>query len=281
MPSLKDEINVKKIYGESCILSKDNFIEEYNFNINGLSSKDADEQLNKYGKNEISQSKPKRWYNYFFESLFSPFNSILLGITLVLLYTDVIIPETPSYANIIVILVLVLASTLLEFFEEFRSNRAAEKLKELVATTSNVIRDNKEIKIPIKDITVGDVVALSSGSMIPADLRIIEAKDLYVGQSSLTGESEAVKKLSSSELKLEDINSVTDLDTICFMGSNVISGTAKGIVIKVADSTYLGKIAHTLTTGKPQTSFQKGVQGISKLLIKFMLIMIPLVFVLT
>ena len=89
MPSLKDEINVKKIYGESCILSKDNFIEEYNFNINGLSSKDADEQLNKYGKNEISQSKPKRWYNYFFESLFSPFNSILLGITLVLLYTEV------------------------------------------------------------------------------------------------------------------------------------------------------------------------------------------------
>jgi Mg2+-importing ATPase len=281
MPNIKEEINIQEIYGKQCTLPKETFIKDFNFNTNGLLSKEADERLNKYGKNEISQSKPKRWYNYFFASLFSPFNSILLGITLVLLYTDVIIPETPSYANIIVILVLVLASTLLEFFEEFRSNRAAEKLKELVATTSNVIRDGKEFKIPMKDITIGDVIVLSSGSMIPADLRIIESKDLYVGQSSLTGESEAVKKSNNSELKLEDINSITDLDTICFMGSNVISGTAKGIVIKVADDTYLGKIAHTLTTGKPQTSFQKGVQSISKLLIKFMIVMIPLVFVLT
>ena len=272
MPNIKEEINIQEIYGKQCTLPKETFIKDFNFNTNGLLSKEADERLNKYGKNEISQSKPKRWYNYFFASLFSPFNSILLGITLVLLYTDVIIPETPSYANIIVILVLVLASTLLEFFEEFRSNRAAEKLKELVG---------KEFKIPMKDITIGDVIVLSSGSMIPADLRIIESKDLYVGQSSLTGESEAVKKSNNSELKLEDINSITDLDTICFMGSNVISGTAKGIVIKVADDTYLGKIAHTLTTGKPQTSFQKGVQSISKLLIKFMIVMIPLVFVLT
>lgn len=281
MSNVKEEINIKKIYGEQCILPKDDFIKKYNFNINGLSAKDAEESLHRYGVNEISQSKPKKWYSYLLASLFSPFNSILLGITLVLIYTDIILPEDSSYANIIVILVLVAASTLLEFFEEFRSNKAAEKLKELVATTSHVIRDSKEIKIPIKDVTIGDIVILSSGSMIPADLRIIESKDLYVGQSSLTGESEAVKKIDNSELKIDDINSVTDLDTICFMGSNVISGTAKGIVIKVADDTYLGKIAHTLTTGKPQTSFQKGVQSISKLLIKFMLVMIPLVFVLT
>ena len=235
----------------------------------------------KNGVNQVSQSKPKKWYNYFFESLFSSFNTILLGISLVLLYTDVVIPETPSYANIIVILVLVIASTLLEFFEEFRSNRAAEKLKELVGTTTLVLRDDKEIKIPIHNITIGDVVLLSSGSMIPADLRIIEAKDLYVGQSSLTGESDAVKKSVNSELNSNDINSITDLDTICFMGTNVISGSAKGVVIKIADDTYFGKIAHTLTNRKPQTAFQKGVQGISKLLIKFMLIMIPIVFILT
>ena len=235
----------------------------------------------KNGVNQVSQSKPKKWYNYFFESLFSSFNTILLGISLVLLYTDVVIPETPSYANIIVILVLVIASTLLEFFEEFRSNRAAEKLKELVGTTTLVLRDGKEIKIPIHNITIGDVVLLSSGSMIPADLRIIEAKDLYVGQSSLTGESDAVTKSVKSELNDNDINSITDLDTICFMGTNVISGSAKGVVIKIADDTYFGKIAHTLTNRKPQTAFQKGVQGISKLLIKFMLIMIPIVFILT
>ena len=176
---------------------------------------------------------------------------------------------------------MVIASTLLEFFEEFRSNKAAEKLKELVGTTTLVLRDGKEIKIPIHNITIGDVVLLSSGSMIPADLRIIEAKDLYVGQSSLTGESDAVKKSVNSELNSNDINSITDLDTICFMGTNVISGSAKGVVIKIADDTYFGKIAHTLTNRKPQTAFQKGVHGISKLLIKFMLIMIPIVFILT
>ena len=281
MPNLKEDLNIKEMYGKQCVLLKDDFINQYNFSINGLSSQEAQNLLHTNGINQISQAKPKKWYNYFFESLLSPFNTILLGITLVLLYTDIIIPETPSYANIIVILVLVAASTLLEFFEEFRSNRAAEKLKELVGTTALVIRDGKEIKIPIHDITIGDVVLLSSGSMIPADLRIIEAKDLYVGQSSLTGESDSVKKLVNSELNINDINSITDLDTICLMGTNVISGSAKGIVIKIADDTYFGKIAHTLTSGKPQTAFQKGVQGISKLLIKFMLIMIPIVFILT
>ncbi len=281
MTKQKEDLNIRDMYGSQCILSKDDFLSKYNFDENGLSSQQAQEMIAKNGVNQVSQSKPKKWYNYFFESLFSSFNTILLGISLVLLYTDVVIPETPSYANIIVILVLVIASTLLEFFEEFRSNRAAEKLKELVGTTTLVLRDDKEIKIPIHNITIGDVVLLSSGSMIPADLRIIEAKDLYVGQSSLTGESDAVKKSVNSELNSNDINSITDLDTICFMGTNVISGSAKGVVIKIADDTYFGKIAHTLTNSKPQTAFQKGVQGISKLLIKFMLIMIPIVFILT
>lgn len=281
MTKQKEDLNIRAMYGNQCIISKDDFLSKYNFNENGLSSQQAQEIIAKNGVNQVSQSKPKKWYNYFFESLFSSFNTILLGISLVLIYTDVVIPETPSYANIIVILVLVIASTLLEFFEEFRSNKAAEKLKELVGTTTLVLRDGKEIKIPIHNITIGDVVLLSSGSMIPADLRIIEAKDLYVGQSSLTGESDAVKKSVNSELNSNDINSITDLDTICFMGTNVISGSAKGVVIKIADDTYFGKIAHTLTNSKPQTAFQKGVQGISKLLIKFMLIMIPIVFILT
>ena len=281
MTKQKEDLNIRAMYGNQCILSKDDFLSKYNFNENGLSSQEAQEVIAKNGVNQVSQSKPKKWYNYFFESLFSSFNTILLGISLVLIYTDVVIPETPSYANIIVILVLVIASTLLEFFEEFRSNKAAEKLKELVGTTTLVLRNDKEIKIPIHNITIGDVVLLSSGSMIPADLRIIEAKDLYVGQSSLTGESDAVKKSVNSELNDNNINSITDLDTICFMGTNVISGSAKGVVIKIADDTYFGKIAHTLTNSKPRTAFQKGVHGISKLLIKFMLIMIPIVFILT
>lgn len=280
MSNMKEEVPVEKLYGQECILPKDAFIKKYRVNENGLSSKEAEIKLQKYGLNEISQAKPKKWYHYLLESLFSPFNSILLGIVVILFYTDVYLAESPSYANIIVILILVAASTLLEFFEQYRSNKAAEKLKELVATTATVLRDGKEIQIPIKQVTLGDIVILSAGSMIPADLRVLEAKDLYVGQSSLTGESDSVKKNVNSELTLDELDSISDLDTICFMGTNVISGSAKCVVIKTADSTYFGKVAHTITTGKPKSSFQLGIESISKLLIKFMLILTPIVFIL-
>lgn len=280
MANLKEEVNVSKMYGQECILPKEEFLKNYKVSEKGLITHMANEKLHTYGYNEITQNKPKKWYNYLFESLFSPFNCILLGIVAILFYTDVYLPEVPSYANIIVIAILVSASTLLEFFEEYRSNKAAEKLKELVATTTTVLRDDKETQIPIKEVVLGDIVILSAGSMIPADLRIIEAKDLYVGQSSLTGESDAVRKNVNSEISLEELDNISDLDTICFMGTNVISGSAKGVVIKTADNTYFGKVAHTITTGKPKSSFQQGIENISKLLIKFMLILTPLVFIL-
>ncbi len=280
MANQKEEVNIPKMYGKQCLSSKDDFIKLYNVNTNGLSNQEASNRLNKYGYNEVKQSKPKRWYNYFLESLFSSFNCILLGIMTILFYTDVYLSSPPSYANIIVIAILVTASTFLEFFEEYRSNKAAQKLKDLVATTTTVIRDGKEVQIPIKEIVLGDIVILSAGSMIPADLRVLEAKDLYVGQSSLTGESDAVRKNVNSEISEEDLDSISDLDTICFMGTNVISGSAKCVVIKTADDTYFGKVAHTITVGKPKTSFQTGIENISKLLIRFMLILTPIVFIL-
>ena len=280
MATPKEDVNINKMYGEECTLPKEEFIKKYRVNEKGLSSKKANELIHNLGLNEIKQAKPKRWYHYFLESLFSPFNCILLGIVCILIYTDIYLPETPSYANIIVIAILVTASTLLDFVEEYRSNKAAEELKQMVATNTTVIRDGKEIQVPINHVTLGDIVVLSAGSMIPADLRIIEAKDLYVGQSSLTGESDSVEKYVDSKISLNNIDNISDLDTICFMGTNVISGSAKGVVIKTADSTYFGKIAHTLTTGKPKTAFQKGIENISRLLIHFMLILIPIIFLL-
>ena len=276
----KEEVNIQKLYGKESTLKKEDFIKYFNINVNGLSTEEAQNRLEKYGKNEISSKKPKKWYNFFLESLFSSFNKILLLIAAILFYTDVYLAEKPSYANIIVIFILVITSTLLEFFEEYRSNQAAEKLKELVATNVSVLRDGKETKIPVKELTLGDIVLLSAGSMIPADLRIIESKDIYVGQASLTGESDAVRKLAFTSLKEEDIYSLSDLDTICFMGTSVISGTAKCAVIKTADDTYFGKIAHTLSDTKPKSSFQKGIDSISKLLIKFMVALTPIVFIL-
>ena len=247
----------------------------------GLSNEQVENRLSTYGKNEMKQKKQKKWYNYLLDSLLSPFNIILMGITIILIYTDIILTSPPSYANIIVILVLVLASTLLEFFEVYNSNKAAEKLKDLVATTCIVIRNETKIKIPLNEITIGDVILLSAGDIIPADVRVLEAKDLYITQSSLTGESDSVKKSSSTELSsIDEIESITDLDTICFMGTNVTSGSGKAIVIKTGDSTYFGKVANTITSGKPITSFQKGINNLSKLLIRFMLILIPITFLL-
>ena len=279
MANTKEDVDINKMYTGESKISKDEFIQKYKITEKGITNEEAGAKIQKFGPNEIRQAKPKRWYNYFWESLVTPFNCILIGIALILSYTDVILAETPSYANIIVIVILVIASTLLDFFEEYRSNKAAEKLKKMVATKTTVIRDGKKIDIPIKDVVIGDTVVLSAGSMIPADLRVIEAKDLYVGQSSLTGESDSVKKTVELEDKKDEKDNISDFDNICFMGTNVISGSAKGVVIKTADSTYFGKIAHTITAGKDKTAFQKGIENISRLLIKFMLFMIPLVFI--
>mgnify|MGYP003588702841 FL=1 len=266
------------MYGEDSTTQRDEFLKKHNLNEKGLTSKQAEINIKKFGLNETKKAKPKKWYNYLLQSLLTPFNCILIGISIILIYTDIYLAIEPSYANIIVIAILVTASTLLDFFESYRSNKAAEKLREIVETTTTVIRDNKEINIPVKNVTLGDIVLLSAGSIIPADLRIIESKDLYVGQASLTGESDNIKKTVELENNQEELDSISDFDNICFMGTNVVSGSAKGVVIKIGDSTYFGKIANTVTSGKEKTAFQKGIESISKLLIRIMIFMIPIVF---
>ena len=278
MSDSKENVDVLKMYGEDSTTQKDEFLKKHNLNEKGLTSKQAEINIKKFGLNETKKAKPKKWYNYLLQSLLTPFNCILIGISIILIYTDIYLAIEPSYANIIVIAILVTASTLLDFFESYRSNKAAEKLREIVETTTTVIRDNKEINIPVKNVTLGDIVLLSAGSIIPADLRIIESKDLYVGQASLTGESDNIKKTVELEKNQEELDSISDFDNICFMGTNVVSGSAKGVVIKIGDSTYFGEIANTVTSGKEKTAFQKGIESISKLLIRIMIFMIPIVF---
>ena len=278
MSDSKENVDVLKMYGEDSTTQRDEFLKKHNLNEKGLTSKQAEINIKKFGLNETKKAKPKKWYNYLLQGVITPFNCILIGISIILIYTDIYLAIEPSYANIIVIAILVTASTLLDFFESYRSNKAAEKLREIVETTTTVIRDNKEINIPVKNVTLGDIVLLSAGSIIPADLRIIESKDLYVGQASLTGESDNIKKTVELENNQEELDSISDFDNICFMGTNVVSGSAKGVVIKVGDSTYFGKIANTVTSGKEKTAFQKGIESISKLLIRIMIFMIPIVF---
>lgn len=277
-----DKIDIKKLYGKECISNTEEFISNMKLDIeHGLNDNQVAENIIKYGRNELNNAKTKKWYQYFFNSLMSPFNLILIGIILVLIYTDIILTTPPNYANIIVIIVLILLSTLLDFVVVYKSNKDAANLKKLIATTATVIRNGKQVKLPIENLTIGDIVLLSAGDLIPGDLRLIESNNLHVSQSSLTGESEAIEKFSNTQLESEeDIENITDLDNICFMGTNVTSGSGKGVIFKIAKNTYFGKISNTITSGKPKTTFQKGTENLSKLLIKFMLIMIPITFAL-
>ncbi len=276
----QDKVDVKKIYGKQCILPINEFISNIKTDITkGLTSNQVKENKEKYGKNELNSAKPKKWYHFFVSSLITPFNLILIGIILVLFYTDVYLTEPPSYANIIVIIILIALSTLLDFVIVYKSNKDAANLKKMIATTSTVIRDGKKVKVPNSELTVGDVVLLAAGDLIPGDLRLIESNNLRVSQSSLTGESDAIEKLVNSEMhSIDEIESITDLDDVCFMGTNVTSGTGKGVIFKIANDTYFGKISSAINTGKPKTDFQKGTENLSKLLIKFMLVMIPITF---
>ena len=279
MTEKEETINIQELYGKDSFEKVENYQQKNQIHIQtGLSNQEVENRIQQYGSNQMKQTKPKKWYQYLLQSLFSPFNLILLGITVVLFYTDVYLTNPPSYANILVIVVLISVSTLLEFFEVFQSNKAAEKLKRLVETKATVLRQGKEERIPLRDLTIGDIVILSAGDIIPADLRILEAKDLYVTQSSLTGESDSVRKSVELENTDKEVEAVTDLDNICFMGTNVMSGYGKAVVIKIGDNSYFGKVAHTLEHGKPKTAFQKGIESVSKLLIRFMLIMIPITF---
>lgn len=277
-----DKINIRKLYGNESISSVDDFINNMNIDVDkGLTSNDANERIVKYGINELNNSKPKKWYQFLWSSLITPFNMILIGIIIVLIYTDVYLTNPPNYANIIVVITLIMLSTFLEFSIVFKSNKDAANLKKLIETNSTVVRDGKKVKIPNTKLTIGDIVLLSAGDLVPGDLRLIESNNLHVSQSSLTGESESIEKFHYTQLNsVDEIESITDLDNICFMGTNVTSGSGKGVIIKIAKDTYLGKISTAINKGKPKTNFQIGTENLSRLLIKFMLVMIPITFLL-
>jgi Mg2+-importing ATPase len=249
----------------------------------GLTIEEAEKRLKVYGPNEVTHEKPTPWYIFFLESFINPFIGILAFIAIVSLFTDVLFvtPKERNWTNIIIISIMILVSALLRFIQEYRSNKEAEKLKAMVHTTAAVKRKEINIKeIKIEEIVPGDIVYLSAGDMIPADLRIIASKDLFVNQATLTGESEPVEKYPNLKEEKKNVESLSilDLENICFMGTSVVSGSAVGVVLLTGERTYFGSIAKKLVRQKPKTSFEKGVDAVTRLFIKFMLIMFPTVF---
>ncbi len=278
--------------------SLDNILSKFQSSLSGLTQENAKSRLEQYGKNEVAREKVPSAFVQLLLAFKNPFIFVLLTLAIVSFVTDYWLPlqsgEETDLTGIIIILTMVTLSGLLRFWQEFRSNRAAEALKSMIRTTATVLRrPNKNmpaehIEVPLSDIVPGDIVLLSAGDMIPADIRLIESRDLFVSQAVLTGESIPVEKYdtlgavsqkTSEEVNPSEINkdNVLDVNNICFMGTNVVSGTAKAIVVATGADTHFGSLAKSIVGSRAETSFDRGVNSVSWLLIRFMLVMVPIV----
>ncbi|MEG0553629.1 MAG: magnesium-translocating P-type ATPase, partial [Carnobacterium sp.] len=238
----------------------------------GLTSQKARERLEEFGLNEVASQKPIPWYILLLKAFNDPFIYVLALLL-------VVSAATRDYEASIVMSLMILFSAGLHFIQEFRSQKASLALKELIETTCAVTRDGITKEIPIDEIVPGDIVELSTGDMIPADSRVIWTKDLFVNQSSLTGESMPIEKFENTSGKLEEDNATAlDFHNLAFMGTDVLSGQGRMVVLKTGESTFFGDIASKATKSRGETSFDRGVKSVSKLLIRFMIVMVPIVF---
>lgn len=253
-------------------------LEKYNTSYSGYEEIKVELMREEYGKNEITHQKGDSLVKRLIESFINPFTIILLILAIISFVTDIMIVDSSKRdaTSVVIVTSMVLVSGILRFIQETKSNKAAEKLGEMVKTTISVERKGVGIKeIPISEIVVGDIIHIAAGDMIPADIRILKAKDLFISQSSLTGESEPVEKVDTAIT--HDCKNPIELNNLAFMGSNVISGSAIAIAINVGNDTIFGSMAKQLVGKKVTTSFEKGVNSVSWVLIRFMFVMVPVV----
>ncbi|NBF05854.1 magnesium-translocating P-type ATPase [Pseudomonas sp. Fl5BN2] len=257
----------------------------------GLSTQEAEAQRERYGLNEVEHEQALPWWTHLWHCYKNPFNLLLTLLALISWLTEDMKAAT-------VIFSMVVLSTLLRFWQEAKSNKAADALKAMVSNTATVMRRDtppqeapmlgrllgaaaeakgaQRIELPIKELVPGDLIVLSAGDMIPADCRVLSAKDLFVSQAAMTGESMPVEKFARQQDS--DTSNPLDLDNILFMGTNVVSGAATAVILTTGNSTYFGTLALRVSaTDRTPTSFQSGVNKVSWLLIRFMFVMAPLV----
>ncbi|XZT78467.1 magnesium-translocating P-type ATPase [Acinetobacter baumannii] len=266
-------------------------LKQFDTHLTGLTEEQAHTQQMTVGLNEVTHEKPLTWWQHLWYCYRNPFNILLSMLALIAFFTDDLTGST-------IISVMVILSTLLRYWQEAKSNQAADALKAMVSNTATVLRHqvsaedlelmherygidtkdqtNQQFEMPIQYLVPGDVILLSAGDMIPADCRILNAKDLFVSQAAMTGESMPVEKFPLQK-NLEE-TSALELDNIVFMGTNIVSGSAQAVVLGTGIQTYFGALAHRVTaTDRSTTAFQMGVNKVSWLLIRFMLVMAPVV----
>ncbi len=246
----------------------------FNNSNNGFSEKQALDLLAKHGLNDIESKQRFIGLHIFLGAILNPFIILLSAITIISFLFDVIFSDEPSYLTVIILLIIITISVTIHFFQDLKTHKSLVSLKKMVANTTAVIRNNKTKEIALQNVVPGDLIKLAAGDIIPADLRIISCKDLFVSQSSFTGEATPVEKQPTNYK-----DNLFELENICFMGSTVISGSAIGIVIATGKSTYLGSMSKEMTHIKEPSVFDQGIHKVTALLIKITLLMVPLVFI--
>jgi len=262
----------------------------------GLLNSHAAGRLEKEGYNEVAHDKPPHALIQLIKAFNNPFIYVLVVLGIISFFTDFWFPfragEETDLTSVYIISTMVALSGLVRFWQEHRSAKSAEALKAMVRTTATVLRrDNAAMpgklrEIPMRELVVGDIVQLYAGDMIPADVRLIESRDLFISQAVLTGEALPVEKYDtlgdvaqkSASAVSEDEENLLDMPNICFMGTNVVSGTAQAVVVATGPRTYFGSLAKAIVGTRAQTAFDRGVNSVSWLLIRFMLVMVPIVF---
>ncbi|MGP1102316.1 magnesium-translocating P-type ATPase [Serratia sp. CY68630] len=264
-------------------------------NRNGLTQDDADERLEQFGANQVAHDKAPHALIQLIKAFNNPFIFVLMVLAAISFFTDYWLPlqsgEETELTGVIIILTMVTLSGLLRFWQEYRTNKAAEALKSMVRTTATVLRRSSysahplTLEVPIRELVPGDIIQLSAGDMVPADVRLIASRDLFISQAILTGEAIPIEKYDamgnvaqkSSEGEVSSENALLELSNICLMGTNVASGTATAVVVATGGRTYFGSLAKSIVGTRAQTAFDRGVNSVSWLLIRFMLVMVPVV----
>jgi Mg2+-importing ATPase len=254
---------------EICAMPSDEALRSLSTSEQGLKTNQVESLQQEFGPNQISRGKRISFLSEILRRFTNPLVVLLLIISIVSLIMG-------DLRSTLVVGGMILISVFLAYFQETRSNRAVEKLQAMVQTNSNVIREGKEIEIPMSEIVPGDIVVLDAGALIPADIRLISTKDFYIHQSALTGESMPVEK-DAGPCSISG-KGILELRNACFMGSSVLSGTAKGVVVNTGSRTYFGSLSERLASQRVLTSFDRGIAGFTWLMIRFMSVMVCVVF---
>lgn len=230
-----------------------------------------------FGRNELARKKADSILKRLFKAFINPFTVVLIVLAVISFITDYVIvePEDRDLTAVLIVGIMVFISGTLRFVQEVRSGNAAERLQAMVKTTIAVLRNGESRERPISELVVGDVIRLAAGDMIPADVRIVETKDLFVSQSSLTGESEPMEKWTAAQPQTD--GNPLECNNLAFMGSTVVSGSALALVIAVGKDTLFGALARRVAETRVRTNFEKGVNAVSWVLIRFMVGMVPVV----